>query len=250
MTHTTHATSARPPTSGHRLARCRRWARTRALSLATASAAVVRTTMPPKLRRLMRHDFVLSASLLRWLARRRPHGVRDGDTAVAYAGAQSAALYGMLFVCLVETVALAYLIPWPLVHRIVLVIDVYGIVFVLGLHAACVMRPHVIGADGSLRLRYGPLVDIHIPADRISSARLHLRSPTGRLVEIGDDQTADLVVGGQTTLTVELTEPVSFLRPLGSPTSARTLRFYADDPRSALVALAALVTVKTAEAER
>lgn len=210
--------------------------------LVRGGLATARAWLPRWLRRLVRHEVAWVASLARWVTRRGPHGVGAGDTAVGYARGQSAASYGFLFVSIVETVALAYLVPWPLVHRITLVIDVWGVLFVLGLHASCVVRPHVVGADGSLRLRYGALVDVRVPADHIHSARLHLRSPTGHLIQVDqvdDAGSADLIVGGQTTLTVELSEPVHFLRPLGRPVTARTLRFYADDPRAALAALTA-----------
>lgn len=60
--------------------------------------------------------------------------------------------------------------------------------------------------------------------------------PAG-LVTLAGDGTVDLVVGGQTTVTVELTEPVTFLRSLGVPAQARVLRFHADDPRAAVAAL-------------
>lgn len=47
----------------------------------------------------------------------------------------------------------------------------------------------------------------------------------------------DLAVGSRTTVTVELTEPVKYVRPLGAEGFAHTLRFHADDPREAVAAL-------------
>ncbi|WP_018559083.1 MULTISPECIES: hypothetical protein [unclassified Streptomyces] len=76
-----------------------------------------------------------------------------------------------------------------------------------------------------------------LPAGRITAARVDRRFPGGRLVTFAGDGTVDLVVGGQTTVTVELTGPVTFLRPLGAPVEARVLRFHADDPRAAVAAL-------------
>jgi hypothetical protein len=195
------------------------------------------TTVLTPMRRLVRHEFVLWLSLLRWIARRPPHGVGPSDTAVSYAGGQSTIAYIWLFVSVVETVALAYLIPWPLVDAIVLMVDLWGVFFILALQASCVVRPHVVGADGSLRLRYGALMDVHIPADRIASARRDRRFPSGHLLQVREDGTADLIVGSLTNVTVELTEPVTFVRPLGKPAQARVLRFYADNPRAAIAAL-------------
>jgi hypothetical protein len=44
-------------------------------------------------------------------------------------------------------------------------------------------------------------------------------------------------MGGQTMVTVELTKPVRFVRPLGKEAEAQVLRFYADNPTAAVAAL-------------
>ncbi|MEU1963285.1 hypothetical protein [Nocardia sp. NPDC019304] len=210
-----------------------------ALTWRQAITAAVTDLVPAVVRKLVAHEFALVTSFLRWATRRGPHGVRDGDVAVPYASGQAAVMYGFLVVCVVETAALAYLIPWPLVHAVVLVIDVWGVFFVTALHASCVVRPHVIGADGSLRLRYGALLDIHIPAERIASVRVHRRYPDTRLAAVDSDAAADLAVAGQTSVTVSLTEPIVFTRPLGKPARARTFRYFAEDPASAVTQLRA-----------
>ncbi|MEW1636441.1 hypothetical protein AB0469_20465 [Streptomyces sp. NPDC093801] len=196
----------------------------------------VRTVVPEPVRRLLLHELRACASLGRWVAR-RPHGVRPGDLAAAYTGPQTAMMYGLLFVSLIETVGLALLIPWPAVHRVVLVFDVYGVLLVLALHAACVTRPHVVRPDGTLRIRYGALFDLTVPPDAVASARVDRRYPEGRLVGLSDDGVLDLIVGSQTTVTLELNSPLDFRRPLGARARARTVRFHADDPRALVTAL-------------
>ncbi|MCX5014184.1 MULTISPECIES: hypothetical protein [unclassified Streptomyces] len=192
--------------------------------------------IPVWARRLVRHELRATASL-GWWALRRKHGVRAGDLAAGYTGPQTAMMYGMLFVSAIETVALAVLIPWPAVHRVLLVLDVYGIVVVLALHAACVTRPHVVRPDGSLRIRYGALFDLVVPPDAVASVRVDRRYPQGRLVTVSEDGVLDLIVGSQTTVTLELTRPLPFTRPLGARGRARTIRFHADDPRALVTAL-------------
>ncbi|MFD9847331.1 hypothetical protein [Streptomyces parvus] len=203
-----------------------------------AGLAVVRAAVPVALRRLIVHEFRALHSLGLWSARRR-HRIPEGARPFSYTEPQTGIMWAFLFVSVVETVVLALVIPWPLVHAIVLVVDVYGIVIVLALHAAAVTRPHLVEADGSLRLRYGALFDLRVPADAIASARVERRFPDGGPVRVDEDGTLDLVVGSQTTVTVELTGPVEFVRPLGRRGSARTLRFHADEPRAAVAALAA-----------
>ncbi|MFD7663588.1 hypothetical protein [Streptomyces sp. NPDC059788] len=203
----------------------------------SAFLAAIADTVPAAVRKLTAHEVFLSTSFLRWVTRRGPHGVRDGDLPVPYAPGQTATTYGFLFVCVVETVALAFLIPWPVVHAVTLVLDIWGCYFVIALHASCVVRPHVVGADGSLRLRYGALLDIRIPADRIASVRLCREFPDGKLAVVDEHGVADMAVAGQTTVTVELTGPVRYVRALGRPAEARAFRFYAEDPASAVAAL-------------
>ncbi|MBW1599742.1 hypothetical protein [Streptomyces sp. JJ38] len=204
-----------------------------------ALLAAVDDAVPAPVRKLTAHEFFLFTSFLRWVTRRGPHGVREGDLPVAYAPGQTAVMGAFLFACVVETVALALLVPWPVVHALTLVVDVWGCYFVVALHASCVVRPHVIGADGSLRLRYGALVDIRVPAERMAAVRLERTFPEGRLAAVDEQGVADMAVAAQTTVTVELAEPVRFVRALGRPVEARAFRFYAEDPGAVVAALRA-----------
>ncbi|MFF5773967.1 hypothetical protein ACFY8V_12045 [Streptomyces californicus] len=201
-----------------------------------AGAAAVRAVVPVAVRRLVVHEVRALHSLGLWLLRRR-HRIPEGPRPFAYTGAQAWIMWAFLLVSVVETVVLALVIPWPLVHAVVLVVDVYGILVILALHAACETRPHVVAADGALRLRYGALFDLRVPAAVIASARVERRFTDGGLVRVDEEGTLDLAVGSQTTVSVELTEPVEFVRPLGRRGSARTLRFHADDPRAMVAAL-------------
>ncbi|WP_405596856.1 hypothetical protein OG741_11985 [Streptomyces sp. NBC_01410] len=188
------------------------------------------------LRRLLAHEVRAMHSLGLWVARRR-HAVAPGAHAAPYTGPQTAMMYGFIFVSVVETVALAVLVPWPVVHAITLVIDVYGVLLMVALHASCVTRPHVVGPDGSLRIRYGALFDLRIRADEIVGARVERRYPEGRLIQSRDDGSLELIVANQTTVAVELAAPVRYVRPLGKEGQARIVRFHADDPKALVLAL-------------
>jgi hypothetical protein len=151
--------------------------------------------------RLMIHEFRLYTSILRLLTGRWRHGVRKGDIAVRYASGGAGLLLTLVYLSVIETVVLAFLIPWPLVREITLALDVWGVFFILGLFASFVVRPHVIGADGTLRLRSGALVDIRIPGQDIAAVRVERRTARGKKGAVDDDGCADLSQGGQTTVT-------------------------------------------------
>ncbi|MFJ4341278.1 hypothetical protein [Streptomyces sp. NPDC088915] len=196
-----------------------------------ARREAVAELVPAPVLRLLGHELRLFASLGRWVAR-RPHGTAGADGVFPHARDQAALMYGFAFVCVVETVGLSYLLArWPLVHGIVLVLDVYTVLFVLGLHAASATRPHVL-AGGVLRLRQAAHVDLRIPLDRIASVRRETLFSHERA-----DGELNLAVGAQTSVTVELTGPVDAPRLFGAPRPVRVVRVHADDPQALYGAL-------------
>ncbi|WP_258044188.1 hypothetical protein [Streptomyces sp. SM11] len=158
-----------------------------------ALRSAVGALVPVALRRLVVHEFRALHSLGLWVVRRR-HRVPEGALPVPYTEPQTGVMYTFAFVSVLETVVLALVIPWPLVHAILLVVDVYGVVVVFAIHASCVTRPHLVGADGSLRLRYGALFDLRVPASVIASARVDRRFPGGGPVRVDEGGTLDLAV--------------------------------------------------------
>ncbi|MER7482201.1 hypothetical protein ABTX60_31990 [Streptomyces sp. NPDC126510] len=173
---------------------------------------------------LVRHEVLLLASLALWLAR-RTHGT-GGGSGFGYARGQGAMMAGFAFVCVVETVTLSVLLrDWPAVHAAFLFLDVYTVVFVVALHASSVVRPHVLdAARGTLRIRRYVHVDLLVPLERIGSVRRELR-----MTHESAEGELDLEVGSQTSVTLELTQPVTHVTLLGRRREVRLVRFHADD---------------------
>ncbi|WP_405612718.1 hypothetical protein [Streptomyces sp. NBC_00076] len=171
---------------------------------------------------LVRHELRMFVSLALWVAR-RSHGA-GGGRAFGYARGQGAVMSGLAFVGVVETLTMSVLLrDYPTVHGVVLVLDVYAVVLVVGLHAANVVRPHVLGPY-ELRVRRAVHVDLRIPLERIASVRRELRS-----VQERTDGELDLAMGAQTSVTLELNEPVDHLTFLGRRQEVSLVRFHADD---------------------
>ncbi|MER6132097.1 hypothetical protein [Streptomyces sp. NPDC001815] len=175
------------------------------------------------LRRLFAHEVRLLASIARWAAR-RPHGV-EGGRSFGYARGQGAMMFGIAFVCVLESVCMAVLLRnHPAVHRVVLVLDVYTLLLVVGMHAAAVTRPHVL--DGTvLRIRRAAHVDLRVPLSAIASVRRELVTTHER-----SEGRLDLAMAAQTTITLELAAPVRHFTFLGRPQDVRLIRFHADEP--------------------
>lgn len=179
---------------------------------------------------LLRHETRLLVSLALWAARRTHQ--TEGKVAFGYARGQGAVMFGFAFVCVVETVTMSVLLrDLPAVHRIVLVLDVYTVLFVIGLHAANVVRPHVLSGD-ELRIRQAAHVDLRVPVRHITDVRRELRSQHSRT-----EGELDLPVGSQTNVTLQLARPVTHLTFLGHRRDIHTVRFHADDADSLVQAI-------------
>lgn len=172
---------------------------------------------------LVRHEARLMGSLVLWAARRRA-GVRGAAGVFGYARGQGATTVGLAFVCGVEAFTLSVLLrERPTAHAVVLVLDLYTVLFVVALHAASVVRPHVL--DGhALRVRHGTHVDLRVPLADIRGVRRELRTSRERAPGV-----LDVAVGGQTSLTLELVRPVTHVTLLGRRRQVDVVRLHAED---------------------
>lgn len=203
-----------------------------------AARAAARRLVPTPVRRIMSFDVKSMASLGLWVLRRRD-GVPPGATAVPYAAEQIPMQLVLVFALALETVAVEVLLRAlgaPDALRIVmLVLDLYGVLFCLMVMAACVTHPHVV-TERELRIRYGVYFDLRIPRDSIVAVRQVRNLGESGTVSVRDGRLA-VVVDSQTNVVVELAEPVVAVRPLGAEAEVTEVRFFASDPASAVAAL-------------
>ncbi|MBC6457904.1 hypothetical protein [Actinomadura sp. HBU206391] len=194
--------------------------------------------VPEPVRRIMGFDLKGMVSLALWIARRR-HGVPPGATPVSYSRAQTSTMLVFLFAMVVELVGVEILLrafgaPVGL-RAVFLVIDGYTVLIVLAAIAGCITRPHVVTAD-EVRIRYGAFFDLRVPRVRIAEIR-HIRNFNENGMVKAEDGRLVVAVASQTNLVIELTEPITAVRPLGRRFEARTIRLFADDPGAAFNAL-------------
>lgn len=194
--------------------------------------------VPVRVRRVMSFDVRGMASLVLWIARRRD-GVPPGAVAVPYSREQSPFVLLILFVTVLETAGTEVLLrglgaPAGL-RTVLLVLDLYAISAVLAILAAGVTRPHVV-TDGELRVRCGAFFDLRIPRRLITSVRIAQNYNENGMVSVEDGLLA-VAVSSRTNVVVELSEPVTAVRPLGSEARVRAVRFFSDEPGPALRAL-------------
>ncbi|GAA3018704.1 hypothetical protein GCM10017559_48460 [Streptosporangium longisporum] len=196
-----------------------------------ALRATVEGLVPSPVRRIVGFELKGAVSLVLWAARRRD-GVPPGAVAVPYSGGQSWTLLLLVFAMAVETAVVDLVLlstGVPTAPRLaVLVIDLSGIVYALAFAAACVTRPHVV-TPAELRLRYGAYLDLRVPRVLISSVRVSPCYNESGMVTVQDGRLG-LAVGSQTNVVVELSEPVTVVRPLGGLAEATVIRLFTDTP--------------------
>lgn len=193
----------------------------------------VERLVPERVRRIMAFDLKGLVSLAMLVARRR-HGVPAGALGVPYAGGQLSLQMAFLSAMVVEAAVAELLLrgidaPEGL-RAVILVVDLYSILVVVAIIAACVTRPHVL-SDDELRVRYGAFFDLRVPRDRISSMRIARNYNESGMVRV-EDARLSVAVASQTNVVVELKEPVTVVRPLGRRAEVTTICFFADDPKA------------------
>jgi hypothetical protein len=187
------------------------------------------------------------ASLLRWLVAleigiwrslfllitRRVPGRGPGVEAFSYVRAVAPIIGAFIFVSALEMVVVHLLLPWETIRLIVLVLSVWGLLWMFGYLASMKVFPHLVGPEG-LRIRSGTSADIAIPWDAVAAVRYRRGSVgTQRRVEVerGDDGTAVSVpVLKLTRVEVVLRAPTTVALP-GGPEEVTAVRLYADDHR-------------------
>jgi hypothetical protein len=148
-----------------------------------------------------------------------------------------AVLVTFIVVSAVELVAVDVLVHhWPLVRIPFLVVGVWGLLWMSGLLAAMVTRPHAVGTEG-IWARYATDVDLALPWEAIDAVvrRTRTREEKAPRLAHGDD-VLNLWMQDRTNVDVDLDRPVHVRLPEGTAT-VRRISLFADDPTAFLAAV-------------
>ena len=186
-------------------------------------------------------------SLWRWV-RRRPD-VPAGADAFPYASAVTPVLWTFVVLSAVEIPLVDWLLPWQSARVALLVVGVYGLLWMIGLLASMTVFPHSVG-DGGLRVRSGFSIDVRVPWEDIAAVRARRRSVEGSrtvvVEESGERRAVSVTVMSSTQVDVELRTPLvlPLARTGGQPVDE--LRLAADDPAGLVRRLRAGVASRAA----
>ncbi|CAA9369018.1 MAG: hypothetical protein AVDCRST_MAG32-399 [uncultured Nocardioides sp.] len=183
----------------------------------------------------LRTELSLYRALGRW-ATRRPD-VPPGSTPIGYARLVTPMLWLWIFGSAVEVVVLDVVLRrWlPSLQLPLLVIGVWGLLWMLGLLAAYRVRPHLLD-DQVLALRDGvhtARTDVPLSAVAVIRQADHELPGLLRSIHVEPAEDGDLLLVGvssRTNLELVLTGPTELATPNGPVTVSR-VGFWVDEPR-------------------
>jgi hypothetical protein len=151
-----------------------------------------------------------------------------------------------------EVVVVHLIVPWDGVRIALLVVGLWGLVWMVGLLASLNVYPHLLGRT-MLRVRHGATHRIGLSWDAIASVthiREDLDSSMWTLQPRDTEHGVDLQVGvsGEVNVHARLRHPTTVSTAKG-PMDIVELSFFADDPR-ALVAEARAILAAQEEKQR
>jgi hypothetical protein len=179
-------------------------------------------------------EVALYRSLARWIARRPD--VPRGATSIGYSRLVAPMLWLWIFGSTVEVIVVEVVLrhldqPWAHAIRIpLLVLGIWGVVWMLGMMASYRVRPHLL-TETELLVRSGALTWLTVPLDAVESARPVEHELPGVILSLHVDGPLALVgVGSRTNLELALAAPTTVRTSKGEVTVSR-VGIWVDEPR-------------------
>ncbi|HEX5906864.1 MAG TPA: hypothetical protein VFY56_07590 [Propionibacteriaceae bacterium] len=171
-------------------------------------------------------------SIYRFLFRRPK--VPAGAVGFSYHQPVLAILIVFIAVSAVELVVVDLIVRrWTHIRIPVLILSLWGLIYMLGLLFGMLTRPHAVGPAG-VRARYATEIDIPLSWDDIDSmtSRKHTTKDKQPKVTIAEDgaATLHLRMQNETNIEVQLKAPTEIRLPSGPETISK-VTLYADDSK-------------------
>lgn len=191
------------------------------------------------IRRAMSLEKHLYASIGRAIMRRP--AVPSGAKGFRYDSPTLLILVVFIFVSTIEVFAIDLIVHrWQPVRVAFLVLGVWGVIWMVGLLCAHIMRPHTVGPSG-LRIRDGLDLDVEIRWDDIHAVAIRkhaYESKPPRLMGGEGSRTLVVAVSNESNLEITLDKATMVRLPGGPPNGGEqhvtAVQLWADDPRAYL----------------
>jgi len=188
------------------------------------------------LRRAWQLEIAGYLSLYRFVFR-RPR-VPPGARAFSYHGPVLPLLWVFIVVSAIELVVVDVLVRrWPSVRITLLVLGIWGLVYMFGLLLGFLTRPHAVGPDG-LRLRSGAEIEVPLSWEQVETVARRKQVSQDKQPQVSTDQSGDrtlhLHMQHETNVQVRLRRPVTVALPSGPQTVSR-IELFVDQPQEFVV---------------
>jgi hypothetical protein len=180
------------------------------------------------------------SNLYRWLARKPDLGP-PGAVAIGYVDLVRTTIYIWIGASALEMVAVHFLIGWVWLRWTLLIVSVWGLVWMFGYLAGLIVHPHLV-EEQTVRIRNGHTIAVDVPVDVLASVSTSTRStPGSRVVQTDEKDPLHLyiAVSGQVNVHLTLSEERTADLP-GGRYRFTSVSFWADEPGAARRAIAAL----------
>jgi hypothetical protein len=187
---------------------------------------------------LLRDAVLLEVAVWRGLARwvaRRPD-VPRGQVPVGYARLVTPVLLLWVFASAVEVVVVDLVLPWASLRVPLLVVGLWGVLWMLGMLGAYRTRPHLL-ADELLVVRGGLRLAVPVPLAAVEQAIAREEDMPGSIRSLAVvDDLLQVGVSGRTNLQLRLTGPTTLGTPKG-PVTVTRVGAWVDEPREVAAVL-------------
>jgi hypothetical protein len=182
--------------------------------------------------RALRLEVTLYWALLRWVTRRS--SVPAGTTPVGYARLTAPVMALWIFASALEVPLVHVLVPWETLRIALLVVSLWGLVWMVGLYAAVRTYPHLLDESG-LRLRYATMVDLRLPWSAVRDLQVEERELPSSVrilqrVEDEDGRHLHVAVSARTNVTAAL-RSTTVVRTAHGEEPVDSVSFWVDEPR-------------------
>lgn len=192
--------------------------------------------LPGLAREALLVELALYRSLARWVARRPD--VPAGTTAIGYGQLAGPMLWLWIFGSAVEVVVLDLVLHrWvPSLRLPLLVLGVWGVLWMLGLLASMRVRPHLLGGT-ELVVRSGARTRVVVPLSALEDTRGITHEVPGLVRTLHHADDILLVgLGSETNLELVLAGPTTVQTSKG-PCTASRIGLWVDEPREVAATL-------------
>lgn len=182
-----------------------RESRSQGASFRASVGAFFTEVLPSPILKLAKHELDMWR-IISFLVRRKKN-VPDGAVTFRYGSEQRAVFIALFIVSIVEIVVVEVIVPWNTVRMIVIVLSIYGAIWLVLFFLSFRINPHYLD-DSHLVLRVGLLAEIRIELKNIASISAMHRTWENKFLSLSDGN-AVIKHGSDTNIQIQLCEPIS-----------------------------------------